>query len=87
MASANTPHPIARRIHDRVLQLLGSALLKTEFCEQLAQLGRGEEVPANLTELRETLEMSVVELRAIMADLRELAAADSETEALKNRAA
>ena len=84
---AATRHPLARRIHDRVLQLLGSALMKTELCEQLERLGRGDEVPANLTELRETLEMTVVELRAIMADLRELASDDQSADGLKNRAA
>jgi signal transduction histidine kinase len=89
---ASAPHPLARRIHDRVLQLLGSALLKTEMCEQLDRLGRGDEIPAQLGELREALEQTVVELRGIMADLRELdaaaaAAAAEDPDGLKNRAA
>ena len=46
------PHPLARRIHDRVLGLLGTALVKTEMCETLGQLGREAEVPATLEELR-----------------------------------
>jgi signal transduction histidine kinase len=88
----SAPHPLARRIHDRVLQLLGSALLKTEMCEQLDRLGRGDEIPAQLGELREALEQTVVELRGIMADLRELdaaaaAAAAEDPDGLKNRAA
>ena len=37
---AHAPHPLARRIHDGVMQLLGTALLKTEMCEQLARLGQ-----------------------------------------------
>jgi signal transduction histidine kinase len=78
------PHPLARRIHDRVLQLLGTALLKTEMCEQLGRLGRGDEVADTLAELRSTLEETVVELRSIMADLRTLPVDD---ESLKNRAA
>jgi signal transduction histidine kinase len=84
------PHPLAKRIHDRVLQLIGSALMKTELCEQLDRLGRQDEIPANLDELRQVLEEAVVELRAIMADLRELSAATDEAAAaagLKNRAA
>jgi signal transduction histidine kinase len=64
------PHPLARRIHDRVLQLVGTALLKTEMCEQLGWLGRQDEIMDILVELRSTLEETVVELRAIMADLR-----------------
>ncbi len=78
------PHPLARRIHDRVLQLLGTALLKTEMCEQLGRLGREDEIMDTLVELRATLEETVGELRSIMADLRTLPA---EGEALKNHAA
>jgi signal transduction histidine kinase len=78
------PHPLARRIHDRVLQLLGTALLKTEMCEQLGQLGREDEILDTLVELRATLEETVGELRAIMADLRTLPA---DPESLKNQAA
>lgn len=78
------PHPIARRIHDRVLQLLGTALLKTEMCEQLGQLGREDEIMGTLVELRATLEETVGELRSIMADLRNLPA---QGESLKNQAA
>ena len=84
------PHPLARRIHDRVLQLLGSALLKTEMCEQLDRLGRADEIPAQLGELRAALDDAVVELRGIMADLRELSASTTAAEdqsGLKNRAA
>ena len=80
MSRPSEPHPIARRIHDNVLQLLGSALMKTEMCEQLQRLGRLDEVPMQLTELRDALDQTVVELRAIMAELRD-------SEALKNRAA
>jgi signal transduction histidine kinase len=78
------PHPLARRIHDRVLQLLGTALLKTEMCEQLGQLGREDQMMDTLGELRATLEDTVVELRSIMADLRTLPA---DGESLKNQAA
>ena len=78
------PHPLARRIHDRVLGLLGTALVKTEMCETLGRLGREEEIPATLLELRSALEQSVVELRSIMAELRTLSPED---EALKDRAA
>jgi signal transduction histidine kinase len=78
------PHPLARRIHDRVLQLLGTALLKTEMCEQLGRLGREDEIQDTLVELRTTLEETVAELRAIMADLRTQPA---DPESLKNQAA
>jgi signal transduction histidine kinase len=64
-------HPLAQRIHNRVLQLLGSAMLQSEMCEQLCQLGRQEEVPATLAELRNSLEQAVLELRSIMAELRD----------------
>jgi signal transduction histidine kinase len=64
------PHPLARRIHDRVLGLLATALLKTEMCEQLGRLGREDEIIDQLVELRATLEATVDELRSIMADLR-----------------
>ena len=80
MVSASEPHPIARRIHDNVLQLLGSALMKMEMCEHLQRLGRADEVPLQLTELRDTLDQTVLELRAIITELRD-------PEALKNRAA
>jgi len=79
------PHPLARRIHDRVLQLLGSALLKTEMCEQLGRLGREGEILDTLVELRSTLEQTVDELRAIMADLRPTPTAEHAP--LKNQAA
>jgi hypothetical protein len=72
-------HPLAERIHNRTLQLLGSAMLQSEMAEQLCKLGRYDDVPATLIELRSSLDQAVVELRAIMADLRE--------EALKNPAA
>jgi signal transduction histidine kinase len=76
------PHPLARRIHDRVLGLLGTALMKTEMCETLGQLGRQEEIPNTLVELRSALEESVVELRAIMTELR----TSADAEALKRKA-
>jgi signal transduction histidine kinase len=75
-------HPLAQRIHNKVLQLLGSALLQAEMCEQLGQLGRTEEIPGQLGQLRESLNEAVVELRAIMAELR-----DADSEPLKNHAA
>ena len=78
------PHPLARRIHDRVLQLLGTALLKTEMCEQLGRLGREDEIMATLVELRATLEETVDELRSIMFDLRSMPVDDG---SLKNQAA
>jgi signal transduction histidine kinase len=78
------PHPLARRIHDRVLGLLGTALVKTEMCETLGQLGRENEIPATLLELRSALEDTFVELRAIMAELRTDTADES---GLKNHAA
>jgi signal transduction histidine kinase len=64
------PHPLARRIHDQVLGLLGTALLKTEMCERLGKLGREGEIVDQLVGLRTTLEQTVDELRSIMADLR-----------------
>ena len=79
---AEAAHPLAQRIHDKVLQLLGSALLQAEMCEQLGQLGRTEEIPGQLGQLRESLNEAVVELRGIMAELR-----DIDPAALKNRAA
>ena len=77
------PHPLARRIHDRVLGLLGTALVKTEMCETLGQLGRQDEIPATLVELRAVLEQTVIELRGIMAELRTVETGDD----LKNSAA
>jgi signal transduction histidine kinase len=67
---AETPHPLARRLHDGVLQLLGTALLKAEMCEQLQKLGRDEQIPVTLAELRSAVEATVVEVRSIMAELR-----------------
>jgi signal transduction histidine kinase len=80
----SAPHPLARRIHDRVLGLLGTALVKTEMCETLGRLGRQDEIPATLVELRSALEETVVELRAIMAELRTAA---TDEQSLKNGAA
>ena len=65
-----TQHPLADRIHNRTLQLLGSAMLQSEMAEQLHRLGRYDDMPATLAELRSSLEQAVVELRAIMAELR-----------------
>jgi hypothetical protein len=67
-----------------VMQLLGTALVKTEMCEQLARLGRQDEIPANLVELRSALEDTVVELRLLMIEMRNL---PTGPESLKNRAA
>jgi signal transduction histidine kinase len=77
------PHPLARRIHDRVLGLLGTALVKTEMCETLGRLGRQDEIPATLVELRWALEETIVELRTIMSELR---TATAEEDVLKNSA-
>jgi signal transduction histidine kinase len=76
------PHPLAERIHNKVLQLLGSALLQAEMCEQLGQLGRTDEIPTQLEHLRVSLNEAVVELRGIMAELR-----DAPDATLKDRAA
>ena len=70
MAAIGNAHPLATRIHDGVLQMLGSALLKAEMVEQLGYLGRTDEVPAQLGELRSALEQAVYELRSIMTELR-----------------
>jgi signal transduction histidine kinase len=78
------PHPLAKRIHDRVLQLIGTAMIKAEMAEQLELLGRHQEVPPTLIELRSALDETIVELRAIMAELR---TAPTSEESLKNRAA
>jgi len=75
---------LARRIHDGVMQLLGTALFKTEMCEQLARLGRQDEIPASLVELRSALEDTIVELRLLMVEVRNL---PTDTKALKNQAA
>ena len=54
------------------------------MCETLGQLGRENEIPATLLELRSALEDTIVELRAIMAELRTDTADES---GLKNHAA
>ena len=61
---------LARRIHDSVLQLLGSALLRAELSEQLGALGRYDELPGTLAEMRGSLEEACLELRSIMATLQ-----------------
>ena len=58
--------------------------MKTEMCETLGRLGRQDEIPATLVELRSALEETVVELRAIMAELRTSAPDEA---SLKNGAA
>jgi signal transduction histidine kinase len=68
------PHPLARRIHDGVLQLVGTAMIKADMAESLMRLGRHDEVPAALVELRSALDDTAVELRSIMADLKNQAA-------------
>lgn len=68
------PHPLAVRLHDTALQLIGTALIKAEMAETLGRLGRHDEVPATLDELRSALEATTLELRSIMADLRNQAA-------------
>jgi hypothetical protein len=54
------------------------------MCETLERLGREDEIPATLLELRSALEESVIELRSIMAELR---TASIQDETLKDRAA
>jgi hypothetical protein len=61
---------LAERIHNRTLQLLGSAMLQAEMCETLCELGRQDEVPNTLAQLRGSLEEAVGELRSIMRELR-----------------
>ena len=68
------PHPVAVRIHDRVLQLVGTAMMKAEMAETLERLGRHDEVAATHVELRAALDDTVTELRAIMIDLKNQAA-------------
>jgi signal transduction histidine kinase len=65
---------LARRIHDGVLQLVGTAMLKADMAESLMRLGRTDEVPAALVELRSALDDTVIELRSIMSDLKNQAA-------------
>ena len=65
-------HPLAVRIHDRVLSQLGAAMVKAEMCEKLDELGRYDDMRPTLAELRSALEETVVELRSIMAELRTL---------------
>jgi signal transduction histidine kinase len=62
------------RIHDRVLQLVGTAMMKAELADKLGQLGRHDEASEALVDLRSALDQTVVELRAIMADLKNQAA-------------
>jgi signal transduction histidine kinase len=71
---ATATHPLAKRIHDRVLQLVGTAMMKAEMAETLGRLGRHDEVPSQLVELRSALDETVVELRSIMAELKNPAA-------------
>ena len=68
------PHPLARRIHDGVLQLIGMAMLKADMAETLMRLGRTDEVSVALVELRSALDDTVIELRSIMSDLKNQAA-------------
>ncbi len=84
MALTNVPHPLATRLHDGAMQLLGAALLKTEMCEQLEARGRADEIPAQLVELRSSLVATIVELRSIMTGLRLPA---DESDAPRTRAA
>ena len=49
-------------------------MMKAEMAETLGRLGRHDEVPGALGELRSALDDTVVELRAIMADLKDHAA-------------
>jgi hypothetical protein len=78
---------LAQRIHNRVLQLVGSALLKAELCEQLGTLGRAEDIPPTLAELRSVLEDTCLELRSIMAELRVSKRADESSAPLHDLAA
>lgn len=48
-------------------------MMKAELAETLTRLGRHEDVSPVLAELRTTLEETVIELRSIMADLKNLA--------------
>jgi len=65
---------LARRIHDGVLQLVGTAMLKADTAETLMRLGRTDEVSVALVELRSALDDTVIELRSILSDLKNQAA-------------
>ena len=49
-------------------------MLKADMAESLLRLGRTDEVPAALVDLRSALDDTVIELRSIMSDLKNQAA-------------
>lgn len=70
MRSMLAPDPLAQRIHNRVLQLMATAMIKVEMAETLERLDRHEEVSTALVDVRSALDQAVIELRAIMAELK-----------------
>lgn len=64
--------------------LVGTAMMKAEMVENLERLGRHDDVPGTLLELRSALDQTIVELRSIMAELRTVPADDA---SITNRAA
>lgn len=64
-----TAAEVAARIHDDVLQSLGAALLQSELCQRLWELGQPEQALGELGDLTKQLESAVDALREIMNEL------------------
>ncbi|MDD2401490.1 MAG: histidine kinase, partial [Clostridia bacterium] len=60
---------VAREIHDGPAQSMANVVLRTEVCEKLLDLDRGE-IRKELSELREMVKKSLQDVRRIIFDLR-----------------
>ena len=68
-------HRLSREIHDGPAQSLANIILKTELCEKLMDINK-EEAKEELRTLRETMRISLKDVRKIIYDLRPMSLDD-----------
>jgi signal transduction histidine kinase len=61
---------IVERIHDDILQDLGTGLIRADICKRLLQMGKYADLDLSLTSLRKSIDSSIESLRDLMVQLR-----------------
>ncbi len=61
---------ISRLLHDDILQAFAVCLLKSQYCERLAVLGRHDQVAVELGALQASLNEAIDQVRALSHTLR-----------------
>ncbi len=61
---------VVQRIHDDILQSLGTGLLRADVCSRLLQMDKQEELAEALVSLRQNLDFAIESLRDLMIEIR-----------------